>query len=187
MRSVSAGASARPSRRRGVLAALLVALLVAVPILEVWLLIQVGQALGVLPTIGILVGEAALGAWLMRREGSRAYAALTGAFDTGRMPTLELADAALVLVGGVLLMLPGFATDLVGLCCLLPFTRPVARRLLGYVVGRRIQRLGPPAYFQPLDRLTVIPGETVAEPPNSFRPRPEDPEVIIGEVEDGLR
>lgn len=109
MRSVPVTAPRRRSRRRGVLTALLVALLVAVPIVEVWLLIQVGQALGALPTISILMAEAALGAWLMRREGSRAYAALTGAFATGRMPTLELAGAALVLVGGVLLMLPGFA------------------------------------------------------------------------------
>jgi UPF0716 protein FxsA len=57
------------------------------------------------------------------------------------MPTRELTDAALVLVGGVLLMLPGFATDLIGLFCLLPFTRPLARRLLGWLVAGRVSEL----------------------------------------------
>lgn len=162
--------------------ALLVVALVAVPIFEVWLLIQVGQWLGVLPTIAIVVVEALLGAWLMRREGRRAYAALTGAFSTGQMPTRQLADAALVLVGGVLLMLPGFATDVVGFLCLLPFTRPLARRLLTGLVGSRISRLDVPAGFH-LNRGDVIQGETVDMP----SPRRPDPRVITGEVDDGRR
>ena len=78
----------------------------------------------------------------MRREGGRAWTALNEAFGTGRMPTGELADAALVLVGGVLLMLPGFVTDVIGFFFLLPFTRPLARKLLAFVVGRRLARMG---------------------------------------------
>lgn len=151
--------SVRRTRSRARLP-LLVALLVAVPIVEVWLLIQVGHGIGVLPTVAILVVEALVGAWLLRREGRRAYAALTNAFATGRMPTVELADAALVLVGGVLLMLPGFASDLVGLCCLLPFSRPWARRLLGLVVSRQVQQLGH-SRLPPIARDNLIKGETV--------------------------
>lgn len=152
--------ASRPAhkRRSRVLTSLTVAALIGVPILEVWLLIQVGRWIGVLPTIGVLVAEAALGAWLMRREGQRAYAALTGAFATGRMPGRELADAALVLVGGVLLMLPGFATDVIGFVCLLPFTRGLARWLLTALVGRRIDQLGVSSALPYAGGLPGVPG-----------------------------
>jgi UPF0716 protein FxsA len=168
-----------------------VLLLVAVPIFEVWLLIQVGHQIGLLATVLILIGEALLGGRLMRREGRRAWKGLSDAFGTGRMPTGELADAALVLVGGVLLMLPGFATDVLGLLCLLPLTRPAARQILGFFIARRIQRLGVPLLVnRPASDPTVIEGETVeaetAEGP--VHPRSEtspQARTIIGEVEDG--
>jgi UPF0716 protein FxsA len=170
------------TRRGGWWLPLLLVVLVAVPIAEVWLLIQVGQAIGLLPTVLILVGEAVLGGWLMRREGSRAWAALNGALSSGRMPTGELADAALVLVGGVLLMLPGFVTDVIGFVFLLPFTRPVARRLLAAVVARRLQRAGAVTRFGP-GTGTVIEGETV-EPEGT---EGSSPIILRGEIEDGPR
>ena len=147
-------------------------LLIALPIVEVWLLIQVGQRIGVLPTLAILIAEALLGAWLMRREGSRAWAALNDALNSGRMPAGELADAALVLVGGVLLMLPGFVTDIIGFFFLLPFTRPLARRLLAFVAARRLRRLGVHSVGGVYVRRdeTVIEGETVPDPSS---PQPE--------------
>jgi UPF0716 protein FxsA len=170
-------------RRRSWLLPLLVLLLVAVPIFEVWLLIQVGQQIGVWPTVLILALEAVLGAWLMRREGGRAWTALNTSMATGRMPTTELTDGALVLVGGVLLMLPGFATDVIGFFCLLPFTRPLARRLLAWFVVRRIDRLGGPLVAQ-LNRDNLIEGETVEGPAQPRRPGPSDPNVISGEIEE---
>ena len=163
--------------------ALLVVLLVAVPIFEVWLLIQVGQQIGLLWTVLILVAEAALGAWLMRREGARAWKALNEAFATGKMPTGELADAALILVGGVLLVLPGFATDVLGLVCLLPVSRPLARRFLGWLVTRRLARVGAglvPRYGSG----TVIEGETVGPASGSGRGAGGGAEVIRGEIEE---
>lgn len=175
--------------RRGWLWPLVVVLLVAVPILEVWLLIQVGRQIGALPTIAILVAEAALGAWLMKREGSRAWRALTDAQQTGRMPTGELADAALVLVGGVLLMLPGFATDLIGFFFLLPFTRPLARSLLGFFIARQVSGLGLSALSRQPGAADVIPGETVSSPNADAAPRnpdPHNPLIIPGET-DGRR
>ena len=101
-----------------------------------------------LPTVLILVGEAILGAWLMRREESRAWKALNKAFASGKVPTGELADAALILVGGVLLMLPGFITDVFGFLFLLPFTRPLARQLLAFFVARRDQPDGRDAVLR---------------------------------------
>lgn len=167
-------------RRSRLLPLLFVVLVIGVPVLEVWLLIQVGQLIGVLPTVAVLVAEAVLGAWLMRREGGRAYRALNEAFGTGRMPTRELSDAALVLVGGVLLVLPGFATDIIGLFCLLPLTRPLARRLLGWLVARRLARLGG-ALVPTFGSATVIEGETVETP---TRPGPE---TIRGEIDEPQR
>ena len=150
-------------------------LLVAVPTFEVWLLLQVADRIGGLPTVGILVAEAVLGAWMVRREGGRAWAALTGAFETGKVPSGELADAALVLVGGLLLMLPGFATDIIGFLFLLPMTRPVARKLVAFFIARRLSRLGVPLRTGP-GGGDVIPGETVPDP----APRPDGPSVIRG-------
>lgn len=139
--------------------ALFVVLLVGVPILEVYLLVQVGERIGVWPTLAILVAEAILGGWLMRREGSRAWAALTSAFASGRVPSGELAEAALVLVGGLLLLLPGFATDLIGLFFLLPLTRPFARKMVAFFLARRLGRMGVPPSAG-VDG-TVIEGEVV--------------------------
>ena len=161
-----------------------VILLVAIPIFEVWLLIQVGQTIGVLPTIAILVAEALLGGWLMRREGGRAWKALNRAIGTGKMPSGELADAALILVGGVLLMLPGFATDVIGFFFLLPFTRPWARRILGFFVARRVQSMGANISVMKakLDKDGLIEGETVDVPRQRNAPQPDN-RIITGEVE----
>ncbi|MGI3779744.1 MAG: FxsA family protein [Janthinobacterium lividum] len=144
--------------------ALFVVLLVAIPIFEVYVLVQVGHRIGALPTIAILVAEAVLGGWLLRREGARTWRALDGAFRGGRVPTGELADAALVVVGGVLLMLPGFVTDVLGLFFLIPFTRPLARQVVAFFVARRLNRAGlVPSAFSPYSRGTVVEGEVVPD------------------------
>ncbi|GAB3757901.1 FxsA family protein [Microlunatus parietis] len=166
-------------RRHPWLMPLLLVLLVAVPILEVWLLIQVGQLIGLLPTLLILVAEAVLGGWLMRREGNRAWRALNEAFQQGRMPSGELADAALVLVGGACLMLPGFATDVIGLFFLLPFTRPLARRLLAAAIARRLDRAGVPTVIN-VDSGTVVDGTVVDG--TVGEPEPE-PRTVRGTIE----
>ncbi|GAA3552740.1 hypothetical protein GCM10022197_04740 [Microlunatus spumicola] len=145
--------------------ALFVVLLIAIPIFEVYVLVQVGQRIGVVWTVLILVVEAVVGAWLTRREGGRAWRALEGAFRGGRVPTGELADAALVLVGGVLLMLPGFVTDVLGLFFLIPFTRPFARKVVAFFVARRLSRAGlVPGAHSPYGRTgTVVEGEVVPD------------------------
>lgn len=111
---------------------------VVVPILELAILIQLGQLVGPWWTILILLADAALGSWLVKHEGRRAWRGLQDALASRRMPATELADGALVLVGGTLLITPGFISDLVGLFCILPFTRPLARRLLTRVITRRL-------------------------------------------------
>lgn len=123
-------------------AVVVLAVFIGLPILEIWVILQVGHQIGALPTVLLLVLESALGAWVVRREGARAWRALTGALTTGSLPGRELADAALVLVGGVLLLTPGFVTDVFGFFCVLPFTRPLARRLLAAVASHRLVEYG---------------------------------------------
>lgn len=167
--------------RRPWLVPVLVAVVILLSVAEVWLLTYVGVRIGVPWTLAILVAEAILGAWLMRREGNKAWRALVDAYTTGRMPSGQLADAALVLVGGLLLILPGFITDLIGLVCLLPWTRPTARRVIGLVVAREAARSGfdVTSVRSPYANGTVVEGETVEGPTT-----PPEPPVISGEIEE---
>jgi UPF0716 protein FxsA len=128
----------RRIRRRSGWAWLLIATFVIVPILEIYVIIQVGQVIGAWWTIVLLIADSIFGSWLIKREGRRAWRALTGTIQSGRMPATELADGALILVGGTLMVSPGFVTDVFGIVLILPFTRPLARRLLSRYVARRL-------------------------------------------------
>jgi UPF0716 protein FxsA len=130
--------SGRPRSTRGRILAILALLLFVMPLLEISVIIAVGQVIGMWPTIILLVLESAFGAWLVRREGGQAWTALATALRTGRMPSRELSDAALILVGGALLLTPGFVTDLVGFLVVAPPTRPLARRVLERLVAERL-------------------------------------------------
>ena len=109
------------------------------PITEIYVIIQIGQVIGALPTIGLLLFESALGGWIVRHEGRRAWNALQETLRTGAMPDRELANGALILVGGTLLLTPGFVTDIFGFMFVLPFTRPLVRGVLGAVAKRRLE------------------------------------------------
>jgi UPF0716 protein FxsA len=156
---------------------LLIVLFLIVPIVEIYVIVQVGQLIGALPTIALLLIESAIGAWIVKREGRRAWSALRAAVGTGRLPSRELADAGLVLVGGTLLLTPGFVTDIFGFFLILPFTRPLARRALGWFAARRASRLVASRF--PSTRPSrggwsrTVPGEVVRdEPPRDDDPRP---------------
>ena len=154
--------------RRRLLRLAMVVAFVGVPLLEIFVLIQVGQVIGPWWTILLLIVDSVLGTWLIRREGGRAWRALTEALQTGRMPARELADGALILVGGTLMLAPGFVTDALGVLLILPFTRPVARRLLTGVVARRLLGGSGPR----------------SGPGHTNRPGPTGGPVVRGEVVD---
>jgi UPF0716 protein FxsA len=88
----------------------------------------------------LLIVESVIGAWVVKREGRRAWAALRDTTRAGALPGRELIDGALILVGGTLLLTPGFVTDIVGFFLVLPFTRPLARRIVQLEVNRRAAR-----------------------------------------------
>jgi UPF0716 protein FxsA len=152
-------------------------LFIVVPVLEIYLLIQVGQTIGAWWTVLLLVAAGLLGSWLVKREGSRAWRALADALAAGRMPARELADGALILIGGTLLLTPGFLSDLAGAFCILPFTRPLARRVLTRVVSRRLTGAVSTSY----SARTAQWGPATAR----TRQRPgTDESVVRGEVVD---
>ena len=144
---------------------------VAVPVAEIYVIIQVGQVVGPWWTILLLIASGVIGSWLMKREGSRAWRALQEALSRGRMPARELADGILILVAGTLMLSPGFLSDVVGVFLILPLTRPIARNLLTRVVTRKLIGTAGPAYSAPRDRGAtgtarrpgddVIPGEVI--------------------------
>jgi UPF0716 protein FxsA len=108
----------------------LVILFVIVPIAELAIIIQVGQAIGVWWTIALLVADSLLGSMLMRSQGRLAWRRFNQVTASGRVPAREVLDGVLVIFGGALLLTPGFISDVLGLLLLLPPTRALARRVL---------------------------------------------------------
>jgi UPF0716 protein FxsA len=108
----------------------LVLVFIVVPIVEIYVIIQVGQTIGALWTIALLVADSILGSVLMRSQGRAAWRRFNEAVAVGRVPAREVLDGVLVIFGGALLLTPGFVTDVFGLSFLLPPSRAVIRRLL---------------------------------------------------------
>jgi UPF0716 protein FxsA len=105
-------------------------LLLLVPIAELYVIIQVGQSIGALETVALLIVVSVVGAWLVKREGLGLAARIQRELSLGRVPTSALADGFLVLLAGALLLTPGFLTDVVGILLLLPPVRAVIRAVL---------------------------------------------------------
>lgn len=125
--------------------AILVVLFIVVPILELWVILEVGGLIGVWPTVALLLADSMLGALLLRHQGIGAWRRFNRAIGERRFPGREVADGLLIVVGATLLLTPGFITDFVGLLLLIPPTRAIVRALLKGVVGRRIVVMGGPA------------------------------------------
>ncbi len=116
----------------------LVALFIVVPLAELYVILKVGDAIGVLPTIALLAADSLLGAMLLRAQGRAVWRRFNETLAAGVMPHREVLDGVLVIFGGAFLITPGFLTDVVGLVLLLPPTRPLVRRLLVRRLGRRV-------------------------------------------------
>jgi UPF0716 protein FxsA len=116
---------------------LLILLFIVIPVAELYVIIKVGELIGVWPTLILLLADALLGSWLLKHEGRGAWRRFNEALAARRFPGREVVDGALIIVGGTLLLTPGFITDLVGAFLLLPPTRAIARRLLKrFTIGR---------------------------------------------------
>jgi UPF0716 protein FxsA len=117
--------------------ALLLILFIVVPIVELYVIIQVGQAIGIVPTLAVLLADAVLGWVLLRHQGRGAWQRFNEALAARRFPAREVADGVMIAVGGTLLLTPGFITDILGLLLLIPPTRAIAWRVVRGYFGRR--------------------------------------------------
>jgi UPF0716 protein FxsA len=150
------------------------ALLVA----EVAALVAVTHQVGLLLTLALLVAGTLVGGWLLRREGTRAWRAFAVAVAEGRPPGREVLDGMLVLLGGGLVLFPGFVSDALGLLCLLPPTRRVLAGLLRRYAARRVQgrvvrvraRRGPAARYDPTARYDPPAPHDPTAPHDAARP-----------------
>lgn len=116
---------------------LLLLLFILLPIAELWLIIEIGGAIGVLPTLALLIVDSLVGAALARSQSRAAWERFNRALAEGRIPAKEVFDGAMIIMGGALLLTPGFITDVFGLVLLIPPTRAVIRGFLTRLVGRR--------------------------------------------------
>ena len=144
-------------------------LLVLAPLLvclaaEVIILVMVTNALGWW-TVALLIFSTLLGCWLLQREGRRTWGALLESLGRGSLPPGRTADAVLVMVGGLLLIMPGFISDIVGLLLLIPQSRHLVRSTLGKLFGKAIGN--------PSEQPVVIEGEVVQESPPTDTMIPE--------------
>ena len=113
-------------------------LLALVPLAELWVILRSADAIGLGPTLLLLLAISGAGAWLLRQQGTATWARLRRALREGRVPAAEVVDGALILFGGALLLTPGFVTDIFGLAFLLPPTRALVRGLLVRRLARRM-------------------------------------------------
>jgi UPF0716 protein FxsA len=143
---------------------LLFLLFIVVPIAEIYVIIQVGQAIGALWTILLLIADSIIGARLLSWQGRRAWVRFQAAIAEGRVPHREVMDGVLIVLGGAFLLTPGFITDVLGLVLLIPPSRAVVRRVLTRAIVRR--RLG---------FARVVTWSPTAGRPGAGRPEPPKP------------
>lgn len=141
--------------------AVLVLLFVVLPLVEIYVAVQVAHVIGGLDTILLLVIMSFAGAWLAKREGFGIWRRMQLTLNEGRMPTNELIDTGLIFAGGVLMFVPGFVTGILGLLLLLPPIRALARNGLKHRFRNRVTRY---------TGYVVRPGQQPGEPPRQIGP-----------------
>jgi UPF0716 protein FxsA len=148
----------------------LIALFIVLPLAELYVILQVGDAIGAVWTILLLAADSLLGALLLRSQGRSVWRRFNTALAEGKMPHREVMDGVLVIFGGAFLITPGFITDVIGLLLLVPPTRALIR-------SRVVRRLGR--------RVTVeVGGRPGRSRPGRSRPRDYDVEGTAREYGD---
>ena len=130
----------------------LVLIFIAVPLLDLVVLLRIGQVLSFWPTVCLVILTGIVGATLAKHQGLRTVAEINSELSAGRMPTSQLADGALILLAGAVLITPGFLTDLFGLLLLFaPFRRLFKKALTRYFKSRIVMTAGPGPALDPLN------------------------------------
>jgi UPF0716 protein FxsA len=147
---------------------LLIVLFIVVPLLELYVILQVGDAIGALNTIVLLVLASVVGSVLLRIQGRAAWRRFQDAVRSGRPPAREVVDGALIIFGAALLLTPGFLSDILGVLLLLPPTRALVRGVMARTLLGRIAVMTPAGPFRP------------AAGSASHRPRHPSDDVVEG-------
>jgi UPF0716 protein FxsA len=122
------------------MAGALFALLIVVPVVELWIIVQVAHQIGFLDTLGLLILISIGGAFLLKQQGMATWRRMQTALARGEMPGKEMTDAFLVMLGGALLLTPGFLSDVFGIIFLLPPTRAMFKGVAGRVLAGWVNR-----------------------------------------------
>jgi UPF0716 protein FxsA len=131
----------------------------AIPFLEIYVLLQVGGLIGAFPTIFLVVFTAVLGAWLLRQQGFATWQRFQSNLAQGTIPAYEMIEGPIILVGGALLLTPGFFTDMLGFACLIPALR---RKIAQYIIEHHLLTAASGSIFNQTQRPAdqdVIEGE----------------------------
>ncbi|MBM3667733.1 MAG: FxsA family protein [Actinobacteria bacterium] len=158
----------------------LVIAFIVVPIVELAVIIKVGGAIGIGPTVALLLIDSLLGAFLLRHQGRSAWVSFNRAMAESRIPAKEVLDGVLIIFGGALLLTPGFITDILGLALLIPPTRAIVRSFLKWIGISRLH-WGPKAAYWGYGRVQKRKGRGPGEEPGAgangrakARPQAED-------------
>ena len=125
---------------------ILFAFFLIVPFIEIYVLLQVGSIIGALPTILMVVFTAVLGAWLLKKQGFETWRRLQNNLQQGQIPAYEMIEGPILLIGGALLLTPGFFTDFLGFACLIPSLR---RRIARYLIEHHLLVVQGASSFRP--------------------------------------
>jgi len=143
-------------------------LFLVVPIVEIYFLIQIGSVIGAFLTIFLVVATAVVGAFLLRQQGMSTLARFQQNMSSGTLPAKEMMEGVFLIVGGALLMTPGFFTDTIGFLCLIPFTR---RYMVDQMIKRSLfkaQQAGMSGANRSSADGDIIEGEFVQKPTQSI-------------------
>ena len=127
-----------------------------VPFIEIYLLLQIGGIVGVFPTIALVVLTAIIGASLLRQQGMATWQRFQDNLQKGEIPAYEMVEGPILLVGGALLLTPGFFTDVIGFACLIP---PARKKIAQYIIEKRLVKAGVAPQQKPKAQPGVIEGE----------------------------
>ncbi len=127
-----------------------------IPFLEIYLLLQVGGIIGAFPTIFLVVFTAVLGTWLLKQQGFATFKRFQDCLRQGEIPAYEMIEGPIILVGGALLLTPGFITDIIGFTCLIP---PLRRKIAQYVIENHMVQMSEHFQQAKAAEKNVLEGE----------------------------
>ncbi len=131
-------------------------IILIIPFLEIYLLLEVGSIIGAIPTIFLVASTAIIGTWLLKEQGFSTFQRLQENLRQGILPAYEMIEGPIILAGGLLLLTPGFITDILGLACLIPSLR---KKIAQYIIENSLIQQSGSFTKEPSNNVNVLEGE----------------------------